>query len=102
MSTALLQGIHPLRSYLVHLLPQNCDLPDPETLADEGLLPTLRVKAANATHAEAVAHLASGKRVLRADRSVDVVGQNLVPGIPALLISVPGSIGQPIAPVILA
>lgn len=37
-------------------------------LADEGLLPTLRVKAANATHAEAMAHLASGKRVLRADR----------------------------------
>ena len=37
-----------------------------------------------------------------ADCCVDVVGQNLVPGIPALLIAVPGSIGQPIAPVILA
>ena len=68
MSTTFPQGIHTLRSYLVHLLPENCDVPDPETLADEGLLPTLRVKAANATHAEAMAHLASGKRVLRADR----------------------------------
>lgn len=65
------QGIHRLRSYRAHLLPLHCDLPNPHSLADEGLLPTIRVKAANAQQAEAMAHLASGKKVLRVERMYD-------------------------------
>ena len=65
------QGIHRLRSYRAHLLPLHCDLPNPHSLADEGLLPTIRVKAVTATQAEAVAHLATGKKVLRVERVDD-------------------------------
>ena len=65
------QGIHRLRSYRAHLLPLHCDLADPHSLADEGLLPTIRVKAATAQQAEAMAHLASGKKVLRVERMDD-------------------------------
>ena len=62
------QGIHRLRSYRAHLLPLHCDLPNPHSLADEGLLPTIRVKAANATQAQVNAHVASGQGVLRVER----------------------------------
>lgn len=67
-TATLPQGIHRLHSYRAHLLPLHCDLADPDGLADEGLLPTIRVKAATATQAEAMAHLASGKKVLRVER----------------------------------
>ena len=65
------QGIHRLRSYRAHLLPLHCDLADPHSLADESLLPTIRVKAVTATQAEAVADLATGKKVLRVERVDD-------------------------------
>ena len=41
---------------------------DIEDLADAGLLPAIRVRAANATQAEAHAHMATGKGVLRVER----------------------------------
>lgn len=71
MNATFPQGIHRLRSYRAHLLPLHCDLADPHSLADEGLLPTIRVKAVTATQAEAVAHLATGKKVLRVERVDD-------------------------------
>ena len=59
--------IKPLRSYRATLIPPGTDASDVETLADKRLLPTIRVKAVTATQAEAVAHLATGKKVLRVD-----------------------------------
>ena len=58
----------PLRSYRAHLVPQNVNHEDVEDLADAKLLPTIRLKAATATQAEALAHIASGKQVLRVER----------------------------------
>lgn len=55
-------------SYRAILIPPHANAADLEDLADEGLLPTIRVKAANATQAEAHAHLATGKGVLRVER----------------------------------
>lgn len=66
MQTA--QNVQALKSYRAHLIPANADASALEGLADVGLLPTIRVKAANATHAEAQAHIASGKGVLRVER----------------------------------
>ena len=66
-----MQSIHnvqALRSYRAHLVPLNVNLSDVEDLADAKLLPTIRVKAATASQAEAHAHLASGKQVLRVER----------------------------------
>ncbi|MDA8448462.1 hypothetical protein M4R23_01850 [Acidovorax sp. GBBC 3332] len=60
--------VQALHSYRVHLVPKSVNPADVEDLADEGLLPTLRVKAANAEQAEHHAHLVSGQAVLRADR----------------------------------
>ncbi|KQR50389.1 hypothetical protein ASF94_06485 [Acidovorax sp. Leaf160] len=60
--------MQPRRSYRAHLIPTNANSADLEDLADANLLPTIRVKAANATQAEAHAHLASGKGVLRVER----------------------------------
>lgn len=60
--------IQPLRSYRAHLVPIGIQLSDVEDLADAGQLPTIRVKAANATQAEANAHLVTGKHVLRVER----------------------------------
>lgn len=60
--------IRALRSYRAHLLPLQWDGSNADHLADEGLLPSVRVKAANAAHAEALAHLATGKRVVRVER----------------------------------
>lgn len=62
------QSIQPRHSYRAHLIPANANSADLEDLADANLLPTIRVKAANATQAEAHAHLASGKGVLRVER----------------------------------
>ena len=57
-----------LRSYRAHLVPHHVNLQDVEDLADAKLLPTIRLKAASATHAEALARLTSGQRVLRVER----------------------------------
>lgn len=57
-----------LHSYRAFLIPANANAIELEDLADAGLLPTIRVKARNATQAEAHAHLASGKGVLRVER----------------------------------
>ncbi|BBL25474.1 hypothetical protein [Comamonas terrigena] len=60
--------VQELKSYRAILIPANADATALEGLAEDGLLPTIRVKAANATHAEAQAHIASGKGVLRVER----------------------------------
>ena len=65
---APVHGIQRLHSYRAHLVPHHVSAEDVEDLADAGQLPTIRVKAANATQAEAHAHLASGKSVLRVER----------------------------------
>ena len=61
-------GIQRLRSYRATLVPEGITLSDVEDLADADLLPTIRVKAANAEQAEANAHITSGKNVLRVER----------------------------------
>lgn len=57
-----------LHSYRAILIPQSANASDIEDLADAGLLPTIRVKAASCEQAEAAAHIVSGKQVLRAER----------------------------------
>ena len=64
-------GVQRLRSYRATLVPEGVTLSDVEDLADADLLPTIRVKAVTATQAEAVAHLATGKKVLRVERVDD-------------------------------
>ena len=61
-------GIQRLHSYRATLYPHGVNLSDVEDLADAKLLPTIRLKAATATQAEALAHIASGKQVLRVER----------------------------------
>ena len=61
-------NVAPLHSYRAILIPINTNPDNFEDLADAGLLPTIRLKASNATQAEARAHLASGKGVLRVER----------------------------------
>lgn len=61
-------SIKTLHSYRAQLLPNEWDAADVEDLADANLLPTIRVKAANATQAHAMAQLTSGKQVLRVER----------------------------------
>lgn len=61
-------NIQALKSYRAYLIPKNADPAGLEELADAGLLPTIRVKAANADQAENRAHLVSGKGVLRVER----------------------------------
>ena len=53
-------------SYRATLIPPGANAADIEDLADAGLLPAIRVRAANAT--EAHAHMATGKGVLRVER----------------------------------
>ena len=62
------QTITALHSYRAILIPANANPSSLEDLADAGLLPTMRLKASNATQAEARAQLASGKGVLRVER----------------------------------
>ena len=57
-----------LHSYRAILVPDGVTLSDVEDLAEARLLPTVRLKAANATQAEAHAHIATGKNVLRVER----------------------------------
>lgn len=61
-------AITTLHSYRAILIPADANPGNLEGLADAGLLPTIRLKASNATQAEARAHLASGKGVLRVER----------------------------------
>lgn len=68
LPTPLVQHIQALRSYRATLMPAGVMPSDVEDLADAGLLPTIRLKACNATQAEANAHLVTGKAVLRVER----------------------------------
>ncbi|AIJ48877.1 hypothetical protein DJFAAGMI_01940 [Comamonas sp. PE63] len=61
------QNITALHSYRAILIPADASS-NVEALADAGLLPTIRVKASNATQAEVNAHVASGQGVLRVER----------------------------------
>jgi len=61
-------NIEALKSYRATLIPVNADATALEELADAGLLPAIRIKAANATHAKKQAHIASGQGVLRVER----------------------------------
>jgi len=61
------QNITALHSYRAILIPADAS-GNVEALADAGLLPTIRVKAGNATQAEVNAHVASGQGVLRVER----------------------------------
>ena len=63
-----IHNIRPLRSYRATLVPQGVTLSDVEDLADAKMLPTIRLKAANAEQAEVSAHLTTGKNVLRVER----------------------------------
>ena len=60
--------VQPLHSYRAILVPDGVTLSDVEDMADARLLPTIRLKAANATQAEAHAHITTGKNVLRVER----------------------------------
>lgn len=61
------QNITALHSYRAILIPADASS-NVEALADAGLLPTIRVKAGNATQAKVNAHVASGRGVLRVER----------------------------------
>ena len=60
--------IQRLHSYRATLMPNGVDPQDVEDLADAKMLPTIRLKAANAEQAEVSAHLTTGKNVLRVER----------------------------------
>ena len=60
--------IQRLHSYRATLVPHGVDLSDVEDLADAKMLPTIRLKAANAAQAEVSAHITNGKNVLRVER----------------------------------
>jgi hypothetical protein len=68
MNTHPIHTVQALHSYRAILLPAGAHAADIEDLADEGLLPAIRLKAANADQAETLAHLATGKGVLRVER----------------------------------
>lgn len=57
-----------LHSYRAILIPANANPSNLEDLADAGLLPTIRIKAGNATQAKANAHKVSGQGVLSVER----------------------------------
>ena len=65
---APVHGIQRLHSYRAHLVPHHVSAEDVEDLADANLLPTIRLKAANAAQAEVSAHITTGKNVLRVER----------------------------------
>lgn len=67
-------NVRPLKSYRAHLVPQGVDASRVEDLADAGLLPSIRVKAASSTQAEAYAHITTGQQVLRVERVEPVEG----------------------------
>lgn len=65
-------SIKPLRSYRATLIPPGTDASDVETLADQKLLPTIRVKAPCCESAERAAKHITGQPVLRAERVEEV------------------------------
>jgi hypothetical protein len=55
-------------SYRATLIPKGINYDEVEFQADQGLLPTIRVQAADASRAAADAHRVSGRPVLRVER----------------------------------
>lgn len=60
--------IQALRSYRATLVPQGTAVDEIEYRSDQGALPTLRVKASNASEAEQAAHHLSGLPILKVER----------------------------------
>lgn len=58
----------PAHSYRATLIPDTVNYDEVEFQADQGLLPTLQLKASDAAKAAADAHRVSGKAVLRVER----------------------------------
>lgn len=73
------QSHTPRRSYRATLIPQGIELDEVEFQADKGLLPTIRVKSADASQAMADAHLVSGRPVLKVERVDEVRGFEVLP-----------------------
>ncbi len=65
-------NIAPLRSYRATLVPEGTPADQLEVKADEGTLPTIRVKARNTARAEQAAHHLTGRPVFRVERIEDV------------------------------
>jgi hypothetical protein len=57
-----------MHSYRAHLVPPDTDPAEIETMADANLLPTIQLRAVNATKATENACRISGKKVFRVDR----------------------------------
>jgi hypothetical protein len=55
-------------SYRATLIPKGIELDEVEFQADQGLLPTIRLKSTDASKAMADAYLASGRPVLKVER----------------------------------
>lgn len=58
----------PLRSYRATLVPPGTDYDQIEVKADQGVLPTVQLKAANAGRAELAAHHVTGLPVFKVER----------------------------------
>lgn len=67
MSAAPFQ-IQSLRSYRATLVPAGTAVDEIEYRSDQGALPTLRIKAGNASQAEQAAHYLSGLPILKVER----------------------------------
>lgn len=64
-------NIDHLRSYRATLVPEGTPADLLEVKADEGTLPTIRVKARNTARAEQAAHHLTGRPVFRVERIED-------------------------------
>ena len=64
--------ITPLRSYRATLVPKGTDYDQIEVEADQGALPTIRLKAVNSGRAELAAHYVTGLPVLKVERVEEV------------------------------
>lgn len=62
------QATPTLRSYRAVIVPPHIEASELEQLADAGLLPTHNLSAATASAASNLAHLATGRPVLRVER----------------------------------
>lgn len=62
------QAISTLRTYRAIIAPSHIDASELEQLADAGLLPTHNLSAPTADQASSLAHLATGRPVLRVER----------------------------------
>ena len=60
--------ITPLRSYRATLVPPGTDYDQVEVKAGHGALPTVQLKARNASQAELAAHQVTGLPVLKVER----------------------------------